>query len=172
MMEGETIKEDGARTLSSGNSGNQSAVKVSTSERKNTCSPFVHTGKCELSGQALRITYESFKKNHVVYIGMTDLNELMRSRFAPAAPVKELRLDPDGVEISVKIGYACRTVSGKALKVNTSTSGGDLILPWSSLEKIWNHKVNSAPISRIRDGCPTPPAVPCKPITEGLARGF
>jgi hypothetical protein len=80
---------------------------------------------------------------------MTDLSRIIQSRFEPAAPVKELRIGPDGVETADKIGYACRTASGKALKINTIHSGGDLILPWSSLMSVWNHKINSAPVSRI-----------------------
>ncbi len=169
-MNAEIIKPDGAPSMPGSPEGN--AVKASTSEKKNTTgSPFVKTGKAELSNAALRITYEAFHESHDVYIGMTDLGKLIASRLAPAAPVKEIRKEQDGSETPQKIGYACRTTSGKALKINTIHSGGDLLLPWSNLLEIVNHKRGSAPVSRIVIPDSPKPA-PVRNIYAGLERGF
>ena len=115
-------------------------------------SPFVRTGSIEMVNAALRIDYKSFGEDHSVFIGMMDLQRLVRDRFAPAAPVKQTRQGIDGSEITEKIGYACRTVSGKALKISTSTSGGDMMVPWTSFLQVLNRKIRSATISRIRSG--------------------
>ncbi|MDD3136322.1 MAG: hypothetical protein PHF64_07450, partial [Methanoregula sp.] len=79
-------------------------------------SPFVRTGSIQMESQVLRINYDSFGKSHTAFIEPQDLNLLVRDRFAPAAPVRQMRLGVDGAEITEKIGYATRTVSGKALK--------------------------------------------------------
>jgi len=113
-------------------------------------SPFTRTGSIAMQNQALRITYDAFGKSHIAYIGMVDLQRLVRDRFAPAAPVKQTRQGIDGSEITEKIGYACRTVSGKALKISTSTSGGDMMVPWTSFLQVLNRKMRSVTISRIR----------------------
>ena len=170
-MNAEILKEDGARTQSPGSSGNQCANNVSTFGKKNTAgSPFVKTGKAQLSHHALRIDYQSFGAEHSVYIGMVDLDRIIKSRFEPAAPVKECRKETDGTDTSVKIGYACRTASGKALKINTVHSGGDLLLPWLILLEIVNHKRNSAPVSRIV--VPEAPKAVTRDIRSGLEWGF
>jgi hypothetical protein len=178
-MNEEILKEGGAGDLLLPGKGTRtSANNVSTSEKKNICSPFMHCGRAQLSNAALRIDYEAFHEQHSVFIGMTDLNELVRSRFAPAAPVKETRIGPDGAETTTKIGYTCRTASGKALKINTIHSDGDLLLPWSNLQEIVNHKRNSAPVSRVRvpeapRPAPRPLSVPAsRDIREGLAQGW
>jgi hypothetical protein len=171
MMAEETTKNGiGGPTPALEGRGSDTATKVSTSEKKNF-SPFVHTGKAELSHQALHVSYRAFNEDHDVYIGMTDLAQLMSSRFTPAAPVKEIRIDVAGVESTEKIGYAARTISGKALKINTIHSGGDLLLPWSNLAEIVNHKRNSAPVSRLVVPEAPKPA-PARDIREGLEGGF
>jgi len=111
-------KTGGSATPTPSSHEGTAAEQVSTSEKKNTAgSPFVRCGKAELSHAALRIVYQSFNEEHVVYIGMADLDQLIRSRFAPAAPVKECRKEQDGTDTAVKIGYACRTSSGKAFRL-------------------------------------------------------
>ena len=50
-------------------------------------------------------------------------------RFTSPVPVMRIRQGIDGTEITEKIGYACRTVSGRALKISTSTSGGSWSCP-------------------------------------------
>ena len=171
-MNTEILKDGGARTQSPGSSGNQCANNVSPYEKKNTTgSPFVHCGKAELSQNALYVNYESFGTNHDVLIGLQDLSQLISSRFAPAAPVKEIRTSTDGVKTAEKIGYACRTASGKALKINTIHSNGDLTLPWVNLLDIVNHKRNSAPVSRLAIPEAPRPA-PARDIRAGLERGL
>jgi hypothetical protein len=153
-------------------SGTVNSVSPSAQKIVIIGSPFMKCGKAELLHASLHITYEAFKETHDVYIGMADLDQLIRSRFAPAAPVKECRKEQDDTETAVKIGYACRTTSGKALKINTIHSAGDLLLPWSNLLDIVSHKRNSAPVSRIVVP-EAPRAAPThKNIREGLVTGF
>jgi hypothetical protein len=174
-MNVEILKEDGARTQSPGSSGTQCANNESTSAQKAVIigSPFVRTGSIRIENQALRIDYEAFHERHSVFIGMKDLQQLARDRFAPAAPVKEIRPGADGSEVCEKIGYAARTASGKVLKINTIHSGGDLTVPWTTFLQVINGKIKSAPISRIRiaEAPKTAPA-PARGIYAGLERGF
>jgi hypothetical protein len=141
-----------------------------------TRSPFARAGSIRIENRALRIDYESFGNSYTVHIGPQDLNLLVRDRFAPAAPVRQMRKGIDGSEIDEKIGYACRTVSGKALKISTSTSGGDMIVPWNGFLQVVNHKIKSAAISRIKkevlESPRSPPPKPSRNIQEGLSRGF
>ena len=44
----------------------------------------------------------------------------------------EDRSAPGQLQERIKIGYAVRSACGKALKISTTTSGGDLLVPWSS----------------------------------------
>jgi hypothetical protein len=129
-----------------------------------------------MESQALRISYDSFGKSHIAFIGMQDLNILTRDRFAPAAPVKQIRQGVDDTEVTEKIGYASRTVSGKALKISTTTSGGDMVVSWNNFLQVVNGKVRSAPISRIKKSAIEVPG-PSSPahgrnIREGLVEGF
>ncbi len=139
-------------------------------------SPFVRTGSILMENQALRINYDSFGKSHTAFIEPQNLNLLVRDRFAPAAPVRQIRMGVDGAEITEKIGYATRTVSGKALKISTSTSGGDLVVSWTSFLHVVNRKVRSVTISRIRNSALEAPGAafpfPGRSIREGLAGGF
>lgn len=125
-----------------------------------------------MENQALRINYESFGTSHVAYIGMVDLQRLVRDRFAPAAPVKQVRPGLDGEEISEKIGYACRSLSGKALKISTTTSGSDLVVPWTAFLQVVNRKLARAAISRVTIPEVPPRPVPVSNINDGLTRGF
>lgn len=142
--------------------GPESANSVSPSAQKIILigSPFVRTGSITMENQVLWIAYQSFGKSHIAHIEARDLDRLVRDRFAPPAPVKQLRRGIDGTEVSEKIGYACRTVSGKAIKIQTSTSGGDMVVSWTSFLRVVNRKIRSAAISRIRSPAPEAP----KPI--------
>jgi hypothetical protein len=177
-MNEEILKDGGARTQSPGSSGNQCANNESTSAQKAVIigSPFVRTGMIRMENQALRIDYDAFHEQHTVFIGMKDLQQLARDRFAPAAPVKEVRMGPDGTETCDKVGYAARTASGKAVKISTTTSDGDLIVPWTTFLQVLNYKIKQAPVSRIRIAeappKPAPAPAPARSIYAGLERGF
>lgn len=127
-----------------------------------------------MENQALRIEYDAFNERHVAYVDMKDLQQIARNRFAPAAPVKKIRTGVDGSEVCEKIGYACRTSSGKAVKVSTTTSGGDLTVPWTTFLQVLNGKIKQAPIFRIRvsEALKRPAPAPARDIREGLAGGF
>jgi len=138
-------------------------------------SPFVRTGSIQMVHRALRIDYEAFNESHCAFIGPQDLQQLVRDRFAPAAPVKEIHRESSGTETSYKIGYGCRTASGKALKISTTTSGGDLVVPWSSFLKVVDGRIRSTPISRIAvpEVPPRQPApAPARDIRHGLETRF
>ncbi len=158
--------------------GTGSANSVSPSAQKIVLigSPFVRTGTITMENRALRILYESFNDSHIALIEPRDLERLVRDRFAPPAPVKQIRKGIDGAEISEKIGYAVRTVSGKALKIQTSTSGGDMVVSWSTFLQVVNQKIRSANISRIKDKQPEAPKAAPVPagrnIRAGLETGF
>jgi len=176
-MSEETTKGNGARTLSPGSSGNQSANNVLSSDQKTVLiiSPFVRCGFIQMENEALRIDYQSFGTDHTVFIGTVDLQHLVRDRFAPPAPVMQIRHGIDGAaEIVEKIGYAARTVSGKAIKIQTTMSGGDMIVPWTGFVHVVNKKIKSMAISRIRvPEAPRPAApAPGRNIQKGLTRGF
>ncbi|MHB8162793.1 MAG: hypothetical protein ACYDDV_00415 [Methanoregula sp.] len=174
----ETSEQKGAPATRPASEGTGSANSVSPSAQKIVIigSPFVRTGSIQMENTALRIDYESFGRSHMAFIEMQDLNLLVRDRFAPAAPVRQKRLGTDGSEIDEMIGYACRTVSGKALKVSTSTSEGDMIVPWAGFLQVVNLKIKSAAISRVNySALESPgPALPSSGsnIREGLAGGF
>jgi len=160
-----------------GNEGMGTVNSVPQAEQKIVTigSPFVRTGSIQMVDRALRIDYEAFKESHCAFIGPQDLQQLIRNRFAPAAPVKEIHRDSSGTETSDKIGYACRTSSGKALKISTTTSGGDLVVPWSGFLKVVDGKIRSAQLSRlVIPGAPPrqPKPAPAKDIREGLITGF
>jgi len=132
-------------------------------------------GKITLENNTLKIVYESFGNDHAVYIAAGDLQRMITDRWSPPAPVQEAREQPDGAVILQKIGYACRSVSGKALKINTTTSGGDLSCPWSSFLSVVNGKAKGAPVSRLNAGehsAPGPRAQAAQGVREGLAGGF
>jgi hypothetical protein len=121
------------------------------------------------------ISYESFGMSHIVHIGAGDLQRLVRDRFAAPAPVMQIRKGVDESEITEKIGYACRTVSGKAIKIQTSTSGGDMVVSWTNFLQVVNGKVRTAAISRIKKDTlesPGPALLSRSNIREGLAGGF
>lgn len=174
----ETSEKNGAPITRPASEETGSANNVSLFAQKTviTGSPFERIGSITLQDQKLRIGYRSFGQDHHVYIGAVDLNRLVRDRFAPPAPVKRVRDGIDGSEITEKIGYACRTVSGKALKISTTTSGGDMVVSWTTFLQVMNHKTRSAALSRIRNNAPeapqpAPTTADCD-IREGLATGF
>ena len=179
-MNAEILKEDGARTQSPESSGTQCAEQISTADYKivSTGSPFVRAGSVSMENAAVRIDYEAFGQSHTVFIGLKDHTQLIRDRFAPAAPVKESRTGTDGKEECVKIGYAARTASGKALKVNTIHSGGDLVVSWGNFLKVVKGSLRTTSISRIAGGPqrqppkPAPAPAPARSIYSGLERGF
>lgn len=176
MLQQETSETIGGPVPRLEAQGPGSANSVSPSAQKIVIigSPFVRTGSIRLDNAALRIDYQSFGKEHSAFIGMTDLQRLTHDRFAPPAPVKQTRQGIDGAEIPEKIGYACRTVSGKAIKIQTSTSAGDLVVSWTTFLQVVNHRLRSAAISRIKNNQPEAPrpAPAAKNIREGLATGF
>lgn len=172
-MDEETTKADGARTLSPGSMGTQCAGNVSTCGQKTVIigSPFVRTGSIRMDHESLRIDYQAFGADHVAYVEMKDLQRLVRDRFAPAAPVKQIRLGIDGAEITEKIGHTARTSSGKAVKIQTISSGGDMVVPWTGFVQVVNKKIKSAALSRIRVP-EAPQKAPERDIRAGLERGF
>ena len=177
-MNEEVTKYKGAPATRPASEGTGSANSVSPSAQKIVIigSPFVRIGSITMENRVLWISYESFGMSHIVHIGAMDLQRLVRDRFAAPAPVMQIRKGVDGSEITEKIGYACRTVSGKAIKIQTSTSGGDMVVSWTNFLQVMNGKVRSAAISRIKkDTLEVPgPAIltPGRNIREGLAGGF
>ncbi|MGB8219239.1 MAG: hypothetical protein WCE46_02515 [Methanoregula sp.] len=173
----ETSEQNGSPLPRLEAKGTGTATQVSRSDLKiSTGSPFMHCGKIEMLQQDLRISYDSFGASHEVFISSEDLGPLVRDRFAPPARVMEIRSAAGGAQERIKIGYAARSVSGKALKISTTTSGGELMAPWSSFLKVVNRKARSVPVSRIAAGAPQV-QVPQRPgpshdIREGLTGGF
>jgi len=137
-------------------------------------SPFTRCGHISMKENALKISYDAFGINYIVFILEKDLQTLTGSRFAPPVPIHEIWQTLDGAVITQKIGYAHRPVSSNALVISTTTSDGDLVIPWSKLQQIVNRKRRSAPISRIKDKAIIPPRspVPAHDIRNGLAQGF
>jgi hypothetical protein len=177
MLQETSGRNDGpAPCLEAKGAGSVNSVSPSAQKIVVIGSPFVRTGSIRLDNTALRIDYQSFGKEHSAIIGMIDLQRLTRDRFAPAAPVKQIRQGVDDTEVTEKIGYASRTVSGKALKISTTTSGGDMVVSWNNFLQVVNGKVRSAPISRIKKSAIEVPG-PSSPahgrnIREGLVEGF
>ena len=157
--------------MGTGNAGTASQHRQKT---VSAGSPWQKCGKITLENDTLKIVYESFGKDHAVYIAAGDLQRMIKDRWSPPAPVQEARDQPDGAVILQKIGYACRSVSGRALKISTTTSGGDLSCPWSSLLSVVDRRAKGAPVSRLNAGeCLPGPRVPTSPgIREGLVTGF
>ncbi|WP_048110855.1 hypothetical protein [Methanoregula formicica] len=178
MLQQETSETIGGPVPRLEAQGTGSAISVSPSAQKIVIigSPFVRTGSIAMAGQALRIRYSAFDKTHEAIIETRDLERLVRDRFAPPAPVKQIRQGIDGTQVTDKIGYACRTVSGKALKIQTSTSDGDMVVSWTTLLQVVNQKIRSAHISRIKNNqpeAPRPAQVSVgRNIRAGLATGF
>jgi hypothetical protein len=174
----ETSERNGAPITRPASEEMGSANSVSTSAQKTVIigSPFERIISITMQDQKLRIGYRSFGQDHLVYIGTVDLQRLVRDRFAPPAQVMQIREGIDGAEVTEKTGYACRTVSGKALKISTTTSGGDMVVPWSRFVDVVNHKIKSTAISRLRKSALEVPVTP-RPVSlynirEGLATGF
>jgi hypothetical protein len=173
----ETSEKDGAPApqLAGMGTGNAGTASQHTQKIISAGSPWQRCGKITLENDTLKIVYESFGKDHAVYIAAGDLQRMVKDRWFPPAPVQESREQPDGAVILQKIGYACRSVSGKAIKINTTTSSGDLSCPWSSFLSVVNGRAKGAPISRLNAGeCPASgPRVPASQgIREGLIGGF
>jgi hypothetical protein len=176
MNETTTEKENGRPAPDLGGAGPSTAREVSTDEHKMVFrgSPFARCGHIVLEKDALKISYDAFGTNHIVFILGKDLRTLTGDRYAPPAPVHEIRKKPDGSVTAQKIGYAYRSVSGQSLVISTTTSDGDLVIPWSKLQQVVNREIRSALVSRIRDKAiiPPRPPVPACDIRTGLARGF
>ena len=171
MLSTETSDKSGGPITAPGSQVTGAATEVSRWDPKiSTGSPFVHCGKIEMLQQDLRIMYDSFGVMREVFILGEDLAPLVRDRFAPPAQVKEIRTKADSAQERVKIGYAVRSASGKALKIGTTTSGGELIIPWSAFLKVVSRKMRSVPVSRI--GGSEARLAPTSDIREGLSRGF
>jgi hypothetical protein len=156
-----SIMKAAANTRGIATVSNATTVPLERSEHKVVLigSPFIRTGSITMENQVLRISYDTFGTFYTAFIGTRDLQKMVRDRFAPASPVMQMRTGIDGAEVTEKIGYACRSVSGKALKISTSTSGGDLIVPWTRLLQVVNCKVRLASISRLNKcalECPGP----------------
>lgn len=137
-----------------------------------TGSEFVRTGEISMEDNELQIAYDSFGKSHEVFIISQDLRQIIRSRLAPAAPVYEMRDRADGRNDRVKIGYGARTVSGKAFKVSTTTSGGDLLVPWSTFLKVVNGSQESAVLSRLNNKSGDGPRGPVPSSDGGIREGL
>jgi hypothetical protein len=175
-MSQETSERNEGPVSAAGNEGMGTVNNVPQAEKKIVAigSSFVRTGSIQMVDRALRIDYEAFGKSHSALIGPQDLQQIIRNRFAPAAPVKEIHRDSSGTETSDKIGYACRISSGKALKISTTTSGGDLVVPWSGFLKVVDGRIRSAQLSRlvIPEAPPRQPSpTPARDIREGLITG-
>lgn len=177
MLE-QTSEKNGAPITRPASDETESANSVSPFAQKTVIvgSPFERIGSIVMQDQKLRIGYRSFGQTHFVYIGTADLQRLVRDRFALPAQVVQTRDGIDGAEITEKIGYATRTTSGKALKISTTTSGGDLVVPWGRFVDVVNQKLKSTAISRLRTPAPevpaTPRPAPGRNIREGLVTGF
>jgi hypothetical protein len=176
MSETNPEKESGRPALELAGAGPDTATEVSKSEHKMVFrgSPFARCGHITLEKDNLRISYDSLGINYTVFILEKDLRAFTGDRYAPPMPIHEIQQTPDGSGTIQKVGYAHRSLSGQALVIETTTSGGDLVIPWSKLQYVVNRKRKSAPISRIRDKAiipPRPPA-PTRDILNGLARGF
>jgi hypothetical protein len=138
-------------------------------------SPFIRVGSISMKNRDLRISYDSFGKTRSVIIAAQDLMTLVSDRLAPATQVLESNERPGGIVITFKVGYACRSVSGKALKISTTTSCGELMVPWANFLKVINGVTKTASVSRIeKQVMDCPPATPSssRDIRAGLSTGF
>ncbi|NMB79287.1 MAG: hypothetical protein GYA23_09375 [Methanomicrobiales archaeon] len=134
------------------NDGSEAAASVSTPEQKTvSAGAFQRAGSIGMQREALRISYESFNKSHVVYIGRGDLTRFVQNPLAGPAPVYETTINPDGSELYQKIGHAHQSMSGRALMICTSTSAGELTVPWSMFMAVINGRRGSSTISRVHD---------------------
>jgi hypothetical protein len=171
-----TEKENGRPSPQLVGAGPSTAMSESTLEHKMVFrgSPFDRCGHIIMEGDALKIIYSAFGKDHTAFICDKDLRALTGISYAPPVPIHEIQKSPDGTVTTQKIGYAHRSVSGQSLVILTTTSGGDLIIPWLNLQQVMNGKARSAQVSRIKDKAIVPPrpAVPASDIRAGLARGF
>jgi len=176
MSETTTEKEKGRPGPQLVGAGLSTAKEVSTDEHKMVFrgSPFARCGHIIMEGDALKIIYSAFGKDHTVFICEKDLQALTRDLYAPPVPVHEVRKSPDGAVTAQKIGHAHRSVSGQSLVISTTSSGGDLLTPWSRFKQVMDRRSRSALVSRIRDKAIIPPRPPVQAhdIRAGLARGF
>ncbi len=172
----ESLEKEGAPApqLAGMGTGNAGTASQHAQKTVSAGSLWQRCGKLTLENGTVKIVYESFGNDHAVYIAAGDLQRMIKDRWCAPMPVQESREQPDGAVILQKIGYACRTVSGKAIKINTTTSGGDLSCPWSSFLSVVNGRAKGAPISRLNAGeCPAGPRVPAaQGIRQGLTGGL
>lgn len=105
--------------------------------------PFTRCGYMQMVGKwIVKVKYETEGIWHTVFI--KDLRAFIGDRYAPPIPVT----DKDGV----KVGYAHRSLSGMALIISTSTSGGDLSCQWVMLQRVIHKDRNRVPVSRLNVG--------------------
>lgn len=124
-----------------------------------------------MAKQALRVEYESFGKTHTCFISPTDIRALI-DKTMPATVVEISQEGIDGLPVIAQVGKAYRSRSGKALIINTSESGGDIMTPWTSFKKVIEGKVEKARLSRLNPPPKPQPQATAQGIREGLARGF
>ena len=89
--------------------------------------PFTRCGIVSLEDRAVKVTYEAGGVSHTVFI--TDTRALSGNRDTPPVPV----MARGSAGAFVKVGYATRSPSGRALIISTTSSQGNLSVEWTAL---------------------------------------
>jgi hypothetical protein len=104
--------------------------------------PRTPVGTVVLEDNMISVTYDTEGVSNTVY---TNARELRGDRDTPPLPV--MARNPAGT--FVKVGYCCRSPSGRALIMNTSSSQGYLTIEWSALISVVRGERKRAMVSRL-----------------------
>jgi hypothetical protein len=103
--------------------------------------PFTRCGVVTLEDRAVKVTYDAGGISHTVYIWSWNLP----GHDTPPVPV----FARGPAEAFVKVGYASRSPSGRALIISTTTSQGNLSVEWTALISVIRRERKQVPVSRL-----------------------
>jgi len=110
--------------------------------RTSSPGPFTRCGTVSLEDDAVKVTYDAGRVTHTVFI--PNAGDLKGNR--DAVPVPVFARGPEG---SIKTGYAHRSLSGRAFMISTTTSGGELTIEWSALQRVIHQDRQQVPVFRL-----------------------
>ncbi len=117
--------------------------------QQSTAIPCTVTRKAEsitMDGDALKISYHSFGEDHAAYIDAGGLLCIAKDRWTLPVPVYRRHEEPGGPMVRQKVGHATRSISGRFLKIQTTDSGGDLLVYWSAFLQVVRREATRAMI--------------------------